>query len=103
MDEALRSRVRQYYQAEVDGKRGEAGKLAAPDSRDLWAQRAARTVKKFEIGQITWEKDFSEARVVTTLDVGQEQGFPFPELTFWKVEKGQWVWWLPPVFRKKGK
>lgn len=103
VDEALRGRVRLYYQAEIDGKRAEAGKLAASDSREMWAQREARTVKKFEIGQITWEKDFSEARVMTTLDVGQEQGFPFPELTFWKIEKGQWVWWLPPAYRKKAK
>lgn len=102
VDAALRSRVREFYQLQLDGKWEAAVKLAAEDSRELLQKMERRSFKKFETEQITWESNFTEAKVLTNLDVSQPQGFPFPELTFWKLEKGVWVWWLPPSLRKKG-
>lgn len=102
VDAALRERVRLFYQAQVAGKLEEAAKYVAEDSKDLFAKPRG-PVKKFEVTGVTWSDGFTQAKVAAELDVAHPQGLLFPEGSFWKLEKGQWVWWIPAEYRKKGK
>ncbi len=102
VDAALRDRIRLFYQAQVDGRWEEAAKWVSADSRELFGKNRG-VVKKFEVTSITWSPGFMEAKVVADLDVAHPQGLIFPEASFWRLEKGQWLWWVPAEYRKKGK
>ena len=86
----------------MDGKAEEAAKIVAEDSKVLLPKQQTK-VKKFEITSVSWSSGFTEARVTAELDVAHPQGLLFPEGSFWKLEKGQWVWWIPAEYRKKVK
>jgi hypothetical protein len=99
VEAALRARVEQYYQLQVDRKFRQAESMVAEDSKDDYYNRAKQDIKGFSIKQIEW-LDNNRARVTIAGKVVLKapligaQEFEMPLLTSWKVENGQWVWYV---------
>ena len=98
IDEALRARVAQFYQAEADGKFSEAYALVAEDARDAFLGSSRDKVKGCEIAKINYSDNFTKAVVVAGckgewLWHGQAIKTQFPVTTHWKVVDGKWFWY----------
>jgi len=102
VDRALRSRITQFYQYEVDGKYRQAEALVAEDTKDLFYESAKPKYLSFEIQRIEYSDNYTHARVLTNC----EQFIPVPELkdipfklgtiSTWKLVDGQWYWYVDP-------
>jgi hypothetical protein len=100
VEAALRSRVEQFYQLQVDKKFRQAEALVAEDSKDDYYNRAKPDIKGFSIQKIEWLENNAHARVTLrakmTIKVAQlaDQVFDLPVTGFWKMENGQWDWYI---------
>ncbi|MFB3776167.1 MAG: hypothetical protein ACE141_01115 [Bryobacteraceae bacterium] len=107
IDEALRSRVRTFYQAHVDGKFRAADALVEEDSKELFFGMDKPRCRSFSIGNITYSEDFTRAKVMIACDtevmmmmVGRMQ-VKMPVMSLWKTIDGQWFWYAEPVVDKE--
>src|ERR1035441_7840558 len=64
VDTALRARITQFYQLEVEGKFNRALQLVAEDTKDLFVGSSKPTYQSFEIHSIRYSDDFAEAEVM---------------------------------------
>jgi hypothetical protein len=97
VDEALRARVKKFYDAFVEGKFKEAYLLVADDSQDKFFESAKGEYKGCEIIRINYTKDSTEATVVSSCKRnwrfhGAVTLTTFPLTSTWKVIDGQWYW-----------
>jgi hypothetical protein len=103
VDAALRARVAQFYQFEVDGKFNQALQLVAEDTKDLFVGSGKPSYHSFEIRSIQFRDDFSKADVITVvsrlLPIEGFMGHPLPTMmpTRWKLENGQWRLYVDPL------
>jgi hypothetical protein len=98
---ALRARVEKFYQLQVDKKFRQAEELVAEESKDAYYNGSKLNIKGFSIQQIEWLDNNSRARVsvkgkVVVSTVVGTQEFEMPALTSWKLESGQWFWYIDP-------
>ena len=107
IDEALRMRVKQFYQAHVDGKFRAADALVEEESKDLFFAMDKPRCRSFTLGNITYSGDFTRAKVMIACDtevmmmmVGRMQ-VKMPVLSLWKTIEGQWFWYADPVVDKE--
>jgi len=101
---ALRARVEQFYKLQVDKKFRQAEALVAEESKDDYYNRSKLDIKEFSIEDIQLLDDNSRARVTLkgklVIKVPQlaaqlgDQTFDVPLTTSWKIENGQWVWYI---------
>jgi hypothetical protein len=97
---ALRARVEQFYQLQVDKKFRQAEALVAEESKDDYYNRSKLDIKEFSIDKIEWLDGNSRARVTLkgkiVIRVAQlgNQAFDMPLSATWKIENGQWVWYI---------
>jgi len=97
---ALRARVEQFYQLQVYKKFRQAEDLVAEESKDEYYNRAKQDIKGFSIQQIEFSDNNTRARVtikgkvVIRTPFFAGQAFDMPVLGSWKIENGQWVWYL---------
>ncbi len=102
VDEALRSRISKFYQAQVDGHARQSEQYVAEDSKDYFFEMRKPRILSFEIRQIDYSENFTKANVVTVAPMYMKfPGFtnkplPVPVRTFWKVVDGQWYWYIDP-------
>jgi hypothetical protein len=102
VDEALRARITKFYQAQVDGKARQAEDVVAEDSKDFFYNMAKPKFLSFEIRDITYSDNFTKAKVMMVVEtyvmMPGFEGKPMkvPGGTFWKIENGQWCWYIPP-------
>lgn len=106
VEDALRARVSRFYQAFVDSKFRLADQVVAEDSKDEFFAADKTRYYGFQISQITWEQNFTRARVVVLADT-DVQMFAAPPVrmkapltTVWKLENGEWWWFV--LKRKPG-
>lgn len=99
VDNALRARVSQFYQAHMDGKFRQAEPLVCEESKDFFYEMPKRRYLSFDITKIEYSESFTHAKVVTLAEiewtdprVGRIKVKP-PIPTTWKVENGQWCWY----------
>jgi hypothetical protein len=103
VDAALRARVKQFYQYEVEGKFRQAEPLVAEESKDLFVAMNKPTYKGFQIKRIEYFDRFTRANVVVMVDrlvfAPGFEGHPFPAAvpSHWKLEKGEWCWYVDPA------
>jgi hypothetical protein len=108
VDEALRARVKEFYQYHVDEQYRKAEKLVAEDSADIFYVREKPKYEGFEIKSIEYRNNFKTAKVTVTVQkYGHGQGFnglllKTPSLSSWKLEKGQWMWYADPEELARG-
>jgi len=99
--QALISRVNQYYQLMQDKKYRQAEAFVADESKDDYYNGKKPDIKAFEITRVAMG-DQDKTAVVTVktkfvvlmMGVGA-QIFDMPTPTYWKLENGQWSWYLP--------
>lgn len=102
VDEALRSRIRFFFQAHVDGKFREADKVVAEDSKDAFFAAEKTRYRGFEIVRIVYTDKFTRARAVVAVDTDftapgiGKMPVKVPLTTLWKLEGGQWWWYVDP-------
>lgn len=109
VDQALRSRVTQFYQFHVEGKFRQADALVHEESKDAFFVAEKLKLKSFEIKHIKYEENFTQARVTTVVPVdldlpgfGTMKDVPRPLVSFWKLDGGQWWWRTIPYDPCKG-
>ena len=101
VEEALRERVRPFYQAHVDEKYRKAYDVVADDSKDAFITATKPRYDGFEIQKIVFSSDYTTAAVTTEIHTTfQFWGRSTPEKTtedsYWKMVDGQWYWYIPP-------
>ena len=102
VEAALRARVEQFYQLQVDKKFRQAEALVAEESKDDYYNRPKLDIKGFSIQEIHLSDNNTRARVTLkgklTLKMAQlgSQAFEMPMTTSWKMENGQWCWFIDP-------
>jgi hypothetical protein len=107
VDKALRANVSKYYQAFVDGKFRQAAMLVADDSQEGFFAMEKRRYRGFEIVKISYSDKFTRASVVTAIDTdialyGNTLPVKAPVTTTWKVEEGEWLWYMDPNAGRAG-
>jgi hypothetical protein len=98
IDEALRARVTQFYQAYMSGKFKDAYPLVADDSQDAFFALSKETVKSCDILRIKYADDFTKADVVEACKGewnyhGTKTATSFPLTSHWKIADRQWYWY----------
>lgn len=102
IDQALRERIRFFYQCHVDGKFRQADQVVAEDSKDAFFAAEKTRYRGFEIVRIVYSDNFTRARAVVAVDtdfVAPGLGkipVKAPLTTLWKLENGQWWWYVDP-------
>jgi len=102
VDEALRARVAKFYQEQIDGHPRRAEEIVAEDSKDFFYNIQKPKFLSFEIKDIAYSDNFTKAKVTMVMEMyipmaffgGKPMKVPGP--TFWKVENGQWCWYIDP-------
>ncbi len=102
VDEALRARVHAFYQAHVDGKFRQAETLVAEEAKDDFFAMGKTQYENCQTLSVQYSENFSRAKVTegckTTRNIhGASFPVTWPIHSDWKVEDGQWFWFLPPV------
>jgi len=104
IDEALRARVNQYYQAFMDGKFKNAYALVADDSQDAFLQADKDKYHDCQTVKIGYTDNFTKATVVESCKGewkyrGIVSLTTIPLTSSWKVVDGQWYWcYVKPKF-----
>jgi hypothetical protein len=114
VEQALRSRVTEFFQDFVDGKFRQAINLVADDTQDKYFSSPKAEITAFNIDRIDFTSDFSKANVHLTVKqvwklkaegFMQDQIVDSPMATDWKIENGKWAFyedvhpngWLTPM------
>jgi hypothetical protein len=97
---ALRTRAEQFFQLQVDKKYRQAEALVADDTKDNYYNGNKFSIKGFTIQRIELLDDNTRAKVTingkVTLQIptGGAVDLDAPSTTLWKLEAGQWVWYI---------
>jgi len=103
VDQALRTRVNEFFGYHVTGKFMKALPLVAEDTKEYYFAVQKNLFLSFTVGDITYSDNFTRAVVNV---VGKQKMRPRPEfpeivldapmITKWKIEDGNWVWYYAP-------
>ena len=102
VDEALRARIKEFYQLQVDGKYRQAEALVADDTKDFYYTAGKPKYLSFEISQIFYSDNFTGAKVVTLCEeyllvLGfTDKPIKAPIRSTWKLVDGQWFYYVDP-------
>ncbi|MGH9662354.1 MAG: hypothetical protein ACRD96_27635, partial [Bryobacteraceae bacterium] len=100
VDQALRERIRGFYQAHVDGKARLADQYVAEDAKDFFYNKQKPRYLKFDLNRIYYSDNFTKAKAVVVC----EQRIPMPGFadkpmtlpvpSLWKQVEGKWYWYV---------
>jgi hypothetical protein len=99
VDDALRARIKQFYDLHVAAKFRQAEQLIAEDSKDDFYVLSKPELKGFKIGAIEYSDQFTKAKVVIVgsmpvlLPMAGGKIMDMPFASFWKIENGKWCWY----------
>ena len=102
VDQALRARISEFYQDQVDGKFRQAEALVADDTKDLYYAASKPKYLGFEISRIDYSEGFTRAKAVLVLEQYvmipgfADKPLKVPTPSTWKLVNGQWYWWVDP-------
>jgi hypothetical protein len=99
VDDALRARIAGFYQAHVDKKFRQADQYVAEDTKDFYYEANKPTYISFKIDKIMYSDHFTKAKAIVTCKMHVIVGFidqiaMVPTPSTWKVETGQWYWYV---------
>jgi hypothetical protein len=102
VDEALRARIKEFFQLHVDGKFRQAESLVAEESKDFFYSANKPKYLGFEIKSIAYSDNFTKAKATVVAQMvvmapgflGKPVSVPLPSR--WKIENGQWCWYVDP-------
>lgn len=102
VEEALRSRVTEFFNYHVEGPAGfrKAMNLVAEDTKDYYFSAQKIQFRSFQIDSIKFSDDFTKATVTLSGKRMWRVSPRFPETeitqpmsTTWKIENGKWCWY----------
>lgn len=99
-EKALRERVTQFYQLQVEKKFRQAEEFIAADTKDLFYNSGKPDIPGFTIVKIVMLDNDTRAEVTVKAKVGVfilGQGMvptELPTTGTWKMEDGNWVWYV---------
>jgi hypothetical protein len=99
-EKALRERVQQFYQLQQDKKYRQAEAFVADDTKDDYYAAKKPNIQGFTIDRIelldgnTRAKVTIKAKVLVLMMGAGAQIFEMPTPTTWKIENGQWCWYI---------
>jgi hypothetical protein len=97
---ALRARVEEFFQLQVDKKYRPAEAMVADDTKDLYYSGNKFNIDSFSIQKIELLDDNTRAKVTIKAKVKRAVpsmgivDFDTPAATLWKLEDGQWVYYV---------
>ena len=99
VDAALRQNVTKFYQAHVDKKYRLAEQVVAEDSKDLFYGLNKVACLSFKIDKIVYSDNFTKAKSTVLCNQylpfpGFEKPVDVPIPDTWKIENGQWSWYM---------
>lgn len=99
VDQALRARIKEFFQAHVDGKPRQAEALVAEDTKDFYYNGNKPKYLSFEIARIEYSEGFTRAKAIVNCEQyvvmpGFGGVLKVPTPSTWKLEKGQWYWYV---------
>ena len=99
VDAALRQNVTKFYQAHVDKKYRLAEQVVAEDSKDTFFGLNKAACLAFKIDKIVYSDNFTKAKSTVLCNQylpfpGFEKPVDVPIPDTWKIENGQWAWYL---------
>jgi hypothetical protein len=105
VDRALRARVSEFFQYHVTGEFRKAEPLVAEDTKEYFYDHDKPRYLGFEIQKIIYNEDFTKANAVVLCDQYLSLAIPgfqgkrmkLPTSSFWKLENGQWYWYVDPA------
>lgn len=100
---ALIANVSKFYQNFVDAKFRNCIPLVAEESQDDFFNIQKDKYRSFEIIKVEYKDNFQRAVVVMNVGIThifRGQGYPLsaPIATNWKMEKGEWRWFLDKTY-----
>ena len=101
IDEALRARVKDFYELQKLGKFRASEAFVCEDSKDAYYAADKRQWTSVDIQRVDYADGFKDAKVTTALGsefTNRAGRMPviFPYTSVWKVEDGKWCYFLPP-------
>lgn len=101
VEEVLRARMGQFYGLVQEKKYRASESLVCEASKDDYYNANKSIFTAYEIVNITWEDEFRTARaaIVFDTDLSTRAGkipVKMPITTMWKLEGGNWCYYLPP-------
>jgi hypothetical protein len=98
VDQALRGRLKEFYQHHIDGTYRKAEKMVADESQDYFYQIQKQRYDSCELIRITYRENFT--RAIATMACkgkwninGNEMSVSMPLSSSWKrVDGGDWFW-----------
>lgn len=102
VDQALRARISEFYQDQVDGKFRQAETLVAEDTKDLYYAANKSKYLGFEISRIDYSEGFTRAKATVLLEQYvmipgfTDKPLKVPTPSTWKLVNDQWYWWVDP-------
>ncbi|HTM47206.1 MAG TPA: hypothetical protein VL285_00900 [Bryobacteraceae bacterium] len=99
VDAALRERIGKFYQAHVDKKPRLAEPYVAEDTKDFFYETNKPPYLAFEIDRIVYSENFTKANAIVKCKMyvpmpGFTEPIMVPTPSTWKVENGQWFWYV---------
>jgi hypothetical protein len=100
VDRALRARITEFYQDQVDGKFRQAEALVAEDTKDYYYSANKLKYLSFEIREIHYSEGYTRAKAVVLCEqyvrmLGFEnKPLKVPTPSTWKLVDGQWYWYV---------
>ena len=99
IDDALRARIRQFYDYHVARKYRQCEPLIAEESKDDFYVITKPQLESYKIGNIEYSDHFTRAKAVIVgmtpvlLAMAPSRIMEQPFASFWRIEKGIWLWY----------
>ena len=102
VDQALRTRITEFYDLHVKGEFRKAEAWVAEDTRDTYYSSNKTKYLSFEIGRIDYSDNFTRAKATVLCEqyimlpgfLGKPFKVPIPST--WKLVDGTWYWYMDP-------
>ena len=105
VDQALRARIMEFFHYHVTGEYRKAEALVAEDTKDYFYDHNKPRYLSVEINKIEYSDHFTKAKAIVMCEQRinapgfGNRAFKVPTPSTWKLENGQWVWWVDPALR----
>jgi hypothetical protein len=100
IDDALRARIDEFYQASVKGEFRKVEALVAEDTKDFFYDHDKPRMLSYEIARIEYSDGYTRAKATVLEEqrvmfpgfAGKAMKIPVP--SYWKIENGKWCWYV---------
>ena len=106
VDDALRGRIKAFYDLHVQRKFRQAEQLVAEESKDDFYSMSKPEIDAYRIASIDYSENFTKAKALIvgkikpSLPMFGSAQMDMPFASFWKIEDGKWCWYYNKDFAR---